>query len=383
MKTAFSLLGKELDFSFTVEPPENGALRLIVGRKVIKEAWEVEAEKRTSARARKFGLTEEEVRINFSAPKRAIGTSSLPPDAASTTASAPELRPKSPLKESWEVEMEQGLHTEAGQRKARAAAAQREIEKEAAIVAAARPSPNDLTGRDLYDSLTHTLTLPTSVPPTMSARHGRSISLAFTSGSVATERVEFSTLPTPTLPLEIIASQPFAHTLRVLVLNGRRFDKSFALPPSSNTPVLPFLEQLSLEGCNLNDSVPVTSGDSARENKPLLPLISSLFPSLRSLNLAYNNFTSSALEESDSTLSSLILASQEHNKPGLRVLELRGNKLTSLDAFASFASLHFKGNRVVGEWKLEELDIRDNEIPKLPAEMGLLPLEVFLVEGNT
>ena len=29
------------------------------------------------------------------------------------------------------------------------------------------------------------------------------------------------------------------------------------------------------------------------------------------------------------------------------------------------------------------MDLRDNEIGKLPAELGLLPLEVFLVEGNT
>ncbi|KAG2362535.1 hypothetical protein BDR07DRAFT_1484740 [Suillus spraguei] len=42
----------------------------------------------------------------------------------------------------------------------------------------------------------------------------------------------------------------------------------------------------------------------------------------------------------------------------------------------------FKGNRSVPDWKLEELDLRDNEISKLPAELGLLPLDVFLVDGN-
>jgi len=29
------------------------------------------------------------------------------------------------------------------------------------------------------------------------------------------------------------------------------------------------------------------------------------------------------------------------------------------------------------------LDLRDNEIGKLPAELGLLPLDVLLVDGNT
>ena len=42
----------------------------------------------------------------------------------------------------------------------------------------------------------------------------------------------------------------------------------------------------------------------------------------------------------------------------------------------------FRGNRAVPEWKLEELDLRANEIGKLPPELGLLLLDVFLVDGN-
>ena len=37
---------------------------------------------------------------------------------------------------------------------------------------------------------------------------------------------------------------------------------------------------------------------------------------------------------------------------------------------------------MVLEWMLEELDLRDNEIGRLPAKLGILPLEVFLVDGN-
>lgn len=42
----------------------------------------------------------------------------------------------------------------------------------------------------------------------------------------------------------------------------------------------------------------------------------------------------------------------------------------------------FKGNRDVPGWKLDELDVRENDIGRLPAELGMLPLDVFLVDGN-
>ena len=79
-------------------------------------------------------------------------------------------------------------------------------------------------------------------------------------------------------------------------------------------------------------------------------------------------------------LSSLIL-SDVPLRPGLHHLRLRGNRLTDLDGFQNLA-LMFRGNRQVEEWKLEELDLRDNEIGKLPPELGMLPLDVFLVDGN-
>jgi Leucine-rich repeat (LRR) protein len=68
-------------------------------------------------------------------------------------------------------------------------------------------------------------------------------------------------------------------------------------------------------------------------------------------------------------------------KKGLRHLRLRGNRIVDLDGFTAIAGM-FKGNRNVPEWKLEELDLRDNEIGRLPPELGLLPLDVFLVDGN-
>ena len=130
-------------------------------------------------------------------------------------------------------------------------------------------------------------------------------------------------------------------------------------------------------------------------------LLARLFPSLRSLDLSYNMLTSAALTRD--ALAELILATStsndntstntendnEHDSPppppphtGLRQLRLRGNKLTDLDGFTALAEA-FKGHRDVPGWKVEELDLRDNEIGRLPPELGLLPMDVFLVDGNT
>ena len=116
----------------------------------------------------------------------------------------------------------------------------------------------------------------------------------------------------------------------------------------------------------------------------MLEVIPKLFPSLRSLDLSYNALGSSAFTKD--VLSSLILSKPSSDsgstaKKGLRQLRLRGNKLTDLNGFQDFA-MGFKGFREVKEWRLEELDLRDNEIGRLPPEVGLLPLEVFLVDGN-
>lgn len=158
-------------------------------------------------------------------------------------------------------------------------------------------------------------------------------------------------------------------------------DQSFSLPPpsSSNEELLPHLEELSLEGCGLGDQIPVSEHDqlSSRTTESLLPLLTKLFPSVVTLNLTYNALTSKSL--TSETLTDLII---NKRKP-LKHLRLRGNRITELDGFQGLAE-PFKGHRQVpDEWKLEELDLRDNEIGRLPAELGLLPLDVFLVDGNT
>lgn len=101
--------------------------------------------------------------------------------------------------------------------------------------------------------------------------------------------------------------------------------------------------------------------------------------------MAYNTLTSAALTAP--ILSALILSSSASDsadgreRKGLRQLHIRGNRIADLDGFRDIGML-FKGNRSVSGWGLEELDLRDNEIGKLPAEVGLLPLDVLLVDGN-
>ncbi|KZT23098.1 L domain-like protein [Neolentinus lepideus HHB14362 ss-1] len=370
---ALSPLSKQLSFDYTTEDPPEGTLRVLVGKKVVKEAWEIEAERRAKVRGGR--------RVVEDGPEGPFGRADTPV--------------KDVVKEAWEIEAEQGLLTEGAKRRARAAATMQAQIPRAAPSAAAKPpalaSPPlqtlSLSNPQFYNERTQALTLPPSKPPSKAkaAPHARAFSLvipAWNGDADAVDRVELA-LPTPTVPLAEIAVEPLAQTLRVLVLANRRMDPVVRLPTSDGI-FLPYLEELSLEGCGFGDSVPVFRADanggvspSGRTSEQLLPLLSKLFPSLQTLDLSDNVVTSEAL--TDETLSGLILTSA--TRKGLRHLRLRGNRLDSLDGFAAIAE-HFKGNRDFPEWKLEELDLRDNSIGKLPPELGLLPLDVFLVDGN-
>ncbi|OBZ66220.1 E3 ubiquitin-protein ligase LRSAM1 [Grifola frondosa] len=443
-----TIIKQAVEFEVTAEEPPDGILRIVLGKKIIKEAWEVEAERRAQLKLRgarqvvedglvfgsratptrngqaiakeaikeaweievEQGLLTEGARRRARAEAAAAAQTASASASASSTARVNLAKNQEPQKEAWEIEAEQGLLTAGARRRARAAAAlsaQASLKPETPSVPPPEstttfPTPSTvsaaLSNPQYYSSATQTLTLPKSTPPSKIA-HARSFSLAASSwgksASPATSELTLA-IPTPSLPLAVIATQPFAQTLKILILANRRSDPSFSLPTISGT-VLPALEELSLEGCSLADSVPVShvssSTDGANEfilprpSEPLLPLIAKLFPSLRTLDLSYNAITSAALTED--ALSSLILADAHDPdanvdapvRKGLRHLRLRGNRLMELHGFQSIAE-HFKGNRDVPEWKLEELDLRDNEIGKLPPELGLLPLDVFLVDGN-
>ncbi|KAJ7649729.1 hypothetical protein FB45DRAFT_885727 [Roridomyces roridus] len=383
-------LGKPLDFEITNEDPPVGIIRVIVGKKIVREAWEVEAERRSKSRTGKVVDGGERDDLGSGSGKPAAAAAPSPQKPAS------QIRPVKPpvMKESWEIEAEQGLLTEGGKRRARAAAAAAASANDdsASSLPSQSSSPKvpSLTDPQYYAARTETLTLPASTAP-KALGHSRAFSVHSTSlKSALAPRVTDVTLPTATMPLAVISAQPFAHTLKVLILANRRMDRSFTLPTTPiGQPLLPRLEELSLEGCNLGDLIAVSTASpeetivpTPTETKPILPLLADLFPSLRSLNLAYNTLTSASF--STSIVSSLILSDDASPGParkGLKQLHLRGNRITDLDGFQGVAIL-FKGNREVPGWGLEELDIRDNEIGKLNPELGLLPLDVFLVDGN-
>jgi Leucine-rich repeat (LRR) protein len=274
------------------------------------------------------------------------------------------------VKEPWEDGLSAGVLRLRRAQEAEAAAA--------AELASEKPNNSShlsLENSKYYTANTLTLTLPaSSVVAVKGAAHARSFSVA--SSVLSSNPPSDLGIPIPVLPLAFIATQSISRTLKVLELNNRRMDQSFSLPPRSSEVALHNLEELSLQGCSLGDTVPTTYGDEPRTIEPLLPLISKLFPTLLSLDLTYNSITSSSLNIE--ALFDLMLTKA---KP-LRHLRLRGNRITDLSGFEALAE-HFKGNREVPTWKLEELDLRDNEIGKLPAELGLLPLDVFLVDGNT
>lgn len=427
------VIKQTVDFEVTSDAPKPGVLRIVVGKRVIKEAWEIEAERRTRTPGRRhapqpslstsdpwgtsFGssstskkeaqkepweIEAEQGLLTEGAKRRARAAAAAATQSGSTPASPSKSNSaaaKAVEKEAWEIEAEQGLLTAGGRRRARAAAAAAagkapspsESPSPEARSPTASPTPSTssaLSSPQCYSAATQTLTLPPSAA-VQKNQHFRSFSLAIKPPSTSAPSELALAIPTPTLPLSAIAAQPFAHTLKTLVLTNRKSDPSFALPADSTRPLLPALEELVLEGCALGDTVPVARGDAAeRTSAALLPLLAQLFPRLRTLDLAYNALTSGAL--SREALAALLLASPAasdadadpaQRRAGLRHLRLRGNRIAALDGFVQLAEM-FRGNRVVAEWKLEELDLRDNEVGRLPPEMGLLPLDVFLVDGN-
>ncbi|KAI6125091.1 hypothetical protein EDD16DRAFT_487996 [Pisolithus croceorrhizus] len=380
VQQALSGLKQTLLFDFTKDEPPKGMLRIAVGKKVVKEPWEIEAERRA--------------RHRNGQSQGSDWADSLPKETQPTQEQAREAR-----------ENEHDLFAEGVRRPsctARPAVSdsatsqsERKVDSPSSSQCSSvpgsctsQPPIVNLANMQYFNSGAQTLTLPPLAPPTRS--HTRSFSLAApTLGpSLSKGKIDIA-LPTPTLPLTVISAQPFAQTLQTLVLSNRKLDLSVVLPSltsESGFPLLPALEELVLDGCGFGDMVTVThQGEDSLSAPPksteaLLPLLTRLFPSLRTLDLTYNFLTSSALRKD--VLSELIMASQDTPaRKGLRHLRLRGNRITDLDGFQELAEV-FKGHRVVSDWKLEELDLRDNEIAKLPPELGLLPLDVFLVDGN-
>lgn len=392
-----------ISFQLSTAPPSPGELRISVGKKVIKEKWEIEAEqhylrkKKSAINIRKetvpiqkepWELEAEQGLATEAGRRRARLTSAAKkedvtqqPKLTDTLQSTP-IKQKVVEKEPWEIEAEMGLLTEAGRRKLRAQQARIEEQTAETVSSSGPKSPKSLADTPYYAKNNHTLALPPSLPPTRS--HARGFSLAAKPLPSSSSSDELS-VPVSTLPMDVIVKEDFAVTLRVLTLSNRRADSTFHFPPTwPSASILPHLEELSLDGCALGDTVTISQvtadgGSPQITKRGLLEVIADTFSNLTTLDLSYNTITSDGL--ASAPLKRLLVPSEEEGK-GLKVLRLRGNRLSNLEAFEPIADL-FRGNQRVSEWRLEELDVRDNEISKLSVLMGLLPLDVFLVEGNT
>lgn len=367
VSSALSVLTQRVDFEASVTDERTvptGILAVAVGKHIVREAWEIEADRFVQRlRERRSAVNLKDTTVSESPP--------------------PPPLPQPIQKEQWEIDAEQGLLSEGAQRRARAeaaeAAAQRAAEGSGTVVgptattAASHTTP--MLGR-YWDPHTLTLALPPSTG--RSVRHG-----AGASG-------EEESLPRVTLPLALIITQPFAYTLRTLELRGRRAEPGIVLPTSGDGSqhLLPRLDTLNLEGCALSDVVP---GAELSDAGGTLGVLARLFPSLRNLELAYNDFTGAALGRG--VLEQLLFVGDGNNgrRVGLRRLVLCGNKIEELDGLRELARAVFgagadmantKAVDLCGKWTLEELDIRENSIAALPSELGLLPLDSFLVDGN-
>jgi len=417
IRSAFASTSKVLDFEMTnsAQEPFEGTVMVVVGKRIMKEAWELEVER--SVERRRGRVAPSDTGFTEGGEGKASGSKTVskeswehePPltegqrrfaqacaavhaeEPRGAAHSSPVVdeppRKRGLVKEAWETEAEEGLAAGA-QRPWRAQLVPQQTEASLNGVEETKNSPENsdaakpshsLATSKYYIADDRTLILPPSSAPTKSFTHTRSFSVTH---SVTPGSPSDLAVPTPTLPLSyIMDTSSVAATLRVLKLDKRRLDRSFSLPPLTGHPdegCLPRLEELSLESCGLSDTVSYFEGDdpSHRKSEPLLPLLAKLFPSILTLNLTHNNITSHGLTTAH--LSELIL----HKATPLRQLELSSNRLTDLEGFIGLACM-FKGNREVQRWKMDTLDLRDNGIGKLPAELGLLPLDVFLVEGNT
>ena len=332
----------------TTENLLDGGAKVIIGKKgPMKEAWEIEAERRVRRRPQPEPEPELELELVSGSPPVPTKKAAKP---ALVTAKA------ATVKETWELEAEQGLMTEGGRRRARAIAAAAEAEDTSPTLTHAQtPTSSTRTATLLtsfFDGPHSTLILPQSQLRT----HNRNFSSAVLPRPANAAEL---LVPSPTLPLVTILEQPFLNSIRVLVLTGRKMDPSFSLPSTGKTQsYLPHLDELRLDNCNLGNSVQTTSEGGVSTKGPLIEMIGNLFPSLGTLDLSYNALTSLT------GIPTLFTPDEGVKRKGLKVLRVRGNRVDSLETLEELASGWHAGLGIQG-WQGEEIDLRDNELIKV------------------
>ena len=370
---AAAIKDREIEIG-TTENLLDGGAKVIIGKKgPMKEAWEIEAERRVRRRPQPEHEPEPEPEPEAE-PEPVSGP--LPVPTKNVAKPALITAKAVPAKEAWELEAEQGLMTEGGRRRARAlaaaaaAAAEAEATSPTAAHAAHGQTPTS-PGRtatlltSFFDGPHSTLILPQSQPRS----HHRNFSSAVHPHPANPAEL---LVPSPALPLVTILEQPFTNSIRTLVLTGRRMDSSFSLPSTGRDhSYLPNLDELRLDNCNLGNSVQTTSTGALSSKEPLMELIANLFPSLGTLDLSYNALTSLI------GVAPLFTPDEGAKRKGLKVLRVRGNRVDSLEALEELAGAWRSGSDIQG-WRAEEIDLRDNELTKVSVAAPSVPFRLIL-----
>ena len=351
---AVAIKDREIEVG-TTENLIDGGAKVIIGKKgPMKEAWEIEAERRVRRRPQQELEPEPEpVSDPLPVPTKKVAKPAL------VTAKA------DPIREAWELEAEQGLLTEGGRRRARILSSA--TEAQATSPTATHGQTPTSPGRtatlltSFFDGPHSTLILPQS----QLRSHTRNFSsMVLPRPANAAELI----VPSPALPLVTIVEQPFSNSIRTLVLTGRRMDSSFSLPSTGKGhSYLPNLDEIRLDNCSLGNSVQITSDGGSSSKEPLIELIGNLFPSLGTLDLSYNALTSLT------GIAPLFTPDEGTKRKGLKVLRVRGNRVDSLETLEELAGMWSSGSGIQG-WRGEEIDLRDNELSKVSTVVQSVPL---------
>ncbi|EJU05058.1 L domain-like protein [Dacryopinax primogenitus] len=181
-------------------------------------------------------------------------------------------------------------------------------------------------------------------------------------------------IPTNTLPCDVILRHGWIDDLKRLVLSGRNADPLFTLPADNVHAVFSTVEDLMMDDCGLAE-ISRVQVDSVQNEENTFAVIARLFPRLRSLDLSYNRLPSLQ------GIRQLLAQRGDAETTGVRELRLKGCGVNNVDELVNLLE---DGGVTPSKtnWALRELDLSDNEITKLPPKLGLLPVDILLVDGN-
>ncbi|KAG8864816.1 hypothetical protein FRB96_003402 [Tulasnella sp. 330] len=359
------------------------ALTIQIGKPDTRELWEIEAEERAQ-RLKDQMAAAKKGNEDDGGELPGLGGSRKPPVFAGGRR---RMNPPPPVASSEVAEEKDDawsddLHTEAGRLRKRLADAEAAAETSSSSNStngASSASVPKQTPLDKYFiAASNTLTLPASKK---TLAHNRHVSLTFAkSGSSSSD----PSVPSESVPLGIIACHEWSTKLKVLKLSNRRADSSVSFLGMADCVSASMLrmervDEVWLDGCGLGDSVRVkrSMADGVEDVKEelLLELLAQTFPALAMLNLDDNRMTTTK------GVGGLFFPEgvAAHGR-GLKVLRMQGNAINDVDGLVEVAERFGRGES--DGWRGEEVDVRNNQIPKLPPVLGLLQLDVFLVEGN-